>query len=57
MNNVWFRDENRIPPDPRQEMEKYRDMVGFIEMLHLNENYRFVIESGKIRYEHKDYKG
>jgi len=57
MNNVWFRDENRIPPDPKVEMEKYKDMEGFVEILHTNENYRFVVENGKIRYVPKDYKG
>lgn len=57
MANVWFRDENKIPPDPKIEMDKYREMEGFAEIFHTNENYKFVIENGKIRYIHKDYKG
>jgi hypothetical protein len=54
MSSVWFRDEHKAKPDPKDEIEKYRGMRGFREIQHVSAHYWFRIETDeqgeKIKY-------
>jgi hypothetical protein len=55
MNNVWFKEENKAKPDPKDEIEKYRGMRGFRENQHVSAHYWFRIETDELGEKIKYY--